>query len=47
MYLFVPSSCCSFHNFFLCCPVMYLYVLSSVLLISFVLCVVLLYVFMF
>ena len=28
--------CCSFHNFFLCCPVMYLYVLSSVLLISLV-----------
>ena len=28
--------CCSFHNFCLCCPVMYLYVLSSVLLISFV-----------
>ena len=28
--------CCSFHNFVLCCPVMYLYVLSSVLLISLV-----------
>jgi hypothetical protein len=28
--------CCSFHNFCLCCPVMYLYVLSSVLLISLV-----------
>ena len=26
--------CCSFHKFFSCCPVMYLYVLSSVLLIS-------------
>ena len=28
--------CCSFHNFFVCCPVMYLYVLRSVLLISLV-----------
>ena len=28
--------CCSFHNLFVCCPVMYLYVLSSVLLISLV-----------
>ena len=28
--------CCSFHTFFLCCPVMYLYVLISVLLISLV-----------
>ena len=31
--------CCSFHNFCLCCPVMYLYVLTSVLLISLVFCV--------
>ena len=40
--------CCSFHNCFSCCPVMYLYVLSSVLLIFLgFFCVVLLCVFMF
>jgi hypothetical protein len=40
--------CCSFHNCFSCCPVMFLYVLSSVLLIFLgFFCVVLLCVFMF
>ena len=40
--------CCSFHNCFSCCPVMYLYVLNSVLLIFLgFFCVVLLCVFMF
>jgi hypothetical protein len=35
MYLYVLSSYCSFHKKCLCFPVMYLYVLSSLLLISY------------